>query len=72
MHTSIFTSEGEVGSGQKVLTLEGKYHCPITGEKNKPMIQVIRILSPDKHVFEMHDPSLGEHSKTMEITYTRR
>jgi hypothetical protein len=43
----------------------------MTGQKNMTMKQVIRIVSPDTHVFEMHDPSKGGHSKTMEITYTR-
>ena len=70
MHTSLFTSEGE-GSGD-VFTFEGKMDCPITGQKDKPMKQVIRIINRDKHVFEMHDPSMGTNSKTMEIVYTRR
>jgi hypothetical protein len=34
------------------------------------MKQVLLIISPDKHVFEMHDPTKGD-LKTMEITYTR-
>ena len=72
MHTAMFTSEGEVGDGGKAITLEGTYHCPLTGEKDKAMKQVIRIISPDKHVFEMHDPSKGKDSKTMEISYTRK
>ena len=46
--------------------------CPMTGEKDMPVKQVLRIISPDKHVFEMHDPRKGEKSKTMEITYTRK
>jgi hypothetical protein len=71
MHTSLVTSEGEAGNGGKVITFEGKCDCPMTGQKDMPMKQVIRIVSPDTHVFEMHDPSKGGHSKTMEITYTR-
>lgn len=71
MHTAIFTTEGEAGSDDKVITLDGKYDCPITGQKDKPMKQVLRLVNRDKHVFEMHDPSLGQKSKTMEITYTR-
>ncbi len=71
MHTSLVTAEGEAETGGKVITLEGKYDCPMTGQKNMTMKQVIRIISPDRHVFEMHDPSKGDHSKTMEITYTR-
>ena len=71
MHTTVFTTEGEAGDGGKVITLEGKYDCPMTGIKDTPMKEVIRIISDDKHVFEMHDPSKGD-AKTMEITYTRK
>jgi hypothetical protein len=72
MHTMMVTSEGESKDGNKVITLESTYDCPITGEKNKPSRQVYRIIDRDKHVFEMHDPSRGSNSKTMEITYTRK
>ncbi len=71
MHTSLTTAEGEAENGGKVIALEGKYDCPMTGQKNVTMRQVIRIISPDSHIFEMHDPSMGDHSKMMEITYTR-
>lgn len=72
MHTSVFVSEGDGGDGGAVITLMGKMDCPLTGEKDKAMKQVIRIVSRDKHIFEMHDPTAGTNSKTMEITYTRR
>jgi hypothetical protein len=72
MSTAIFTTEGTVADDGKVITFNGKMDCPITGEKDMPVKQVLRIISPDKHVFEMHDPSKGDKSKTMEITYTRK
>jgi hypothetical protein len=72
MHTSMFTSDGEAKDGGKVITFEGTYDCPMTGQKDMVMKQVIRIISPDKHVFEMYDPSKGDDAKTMEITYTRQ
>ena len=72
MHTTMFTSEGAAEDGGKVVTLEGKYDCPITGQKDMAMKQVIRVISRDKHVLEMHDPSKENNSKTMEITYTRK
>ena len=72
MHTSVVTAEGQAQDGGKVITLEGKYDCPMTGQKNMTMKQVIRIVSPDSHIFEMHDPSKGDHSKMMEITYTKK
>jgi hypothetical protein len=72
MNTAIHLAEGKAKDGGKVITLEGHYDCPLTGEKDKPSKQVIRIINRDKHVFEMHDPTKGAHSKTMEITYTRK
>ena len=72
MSTGLFTSEGQAEGGGKVISLEGTHACPETGELNKPSKQVYRILSRDKHVFEMHDPTKGANTKTMEITYTRK
>ena len=72
MQTSMFTSEGKGENGNKVITLEGKATCPATGRKDIPMKTVFRVISPDKHVFEMFDGSRGENAKTMEITYTRQ
>ena len=71
MQTSIFTSEGKGDSGNKVITLEGKATCAATGQRDIPMKSVFRVISPDKHVFEMFDASKG-NAKTMEITYTRQ
>ena len=68
MQTATFISEGKGDSGNKVITLEGKANCPATGRKDVPMKTVFRILSPDKHLFEMYDGN----TKTMEITYTRQ
>jgi len=72
MQTSMFTTEGKGDSNNKVITLEGKASCAATGRNDVPMKTVFRILSADKHVFEMFDGSKGENAKTMEITYTRR
>lgn len=68
MQTSIFTSEGRGENGNKVITLEGKSNCPATGRKDIPMKTVFRVISPDKHVFEM----FNDGARTMEITYTRK
>jgi hypothetical protein len=72
MSTTMYTSEGEADKAGKVFTFEGHYACAMTGEKDKQSKQIVRIISRDKHVFEMHDPSKGANSKTMEITYTRK
>jgi hypothetical protein len=72
MNTALITTEGEAENGGKVITLEGKMDCPMTGQKDMAMKQVIRVISRDKHIFEMHDPAKGDKSKSMEITYTRK
>ena len=71
MQTSILTSEGKGENGNRVITLEGKSSCPASGRTDIPMKTVFRLLSPDKHIFEMYDGSKG-NAKTMEITYTRK
>ena len=72
MQTSMFTTEGKGENNNKVITLEGKASCAATGRSDVPMKTVFRVLSPDKHIFEMFDGSKGANAKTMEITYTRR
>jgi len=72
MQTSTFVSEGRGDSGYKVITLEGESSCPASGQKDIPMKSVLRVISPDKHTFEMFDGSKGANVKTMEITYTRK
>jgi len=72
MQTSMFTSEGRGDNSNKVITLEGKASCAATGQKQVPVKTVFRLISPDKHVFEMFDQRTGKDEKTMEITYTRK
>jgi hypothetical protein len=72
MQTSMFVTEGKGDKGNKVITLEGTASCAATGRNDLPMKVVLRVLSPDKHTFEMFDESRGENAKTMEITYTRQ
>jgi hypothetical protein len=72
MQTAMFLSEGKGESGNTVITLKGKSNCAATGRRDVPMKTVLRMLSPDKHVFEMYDESLGENAKMMEITYTKQ
>lgn len=72
MSTTIVTGEGDLDAAGKVLTFNGDYACAMTGDKNKQVKLLSRIVSKDKYIFEMHDPSLGANSKIMEITYTRK
>ena len=67
MNTAMFTSEGRGENGNKVITLEGEASCAATGQKDVPMKQIFRVISPDKHVLEM----FNDGEKAMEITYTR-
>ena len=69
MQTSTFVSEGKGDSGYKVITLQGTSSCPINGRME--VKSVLRVISPDKHTFEMFDVTGGKNVKTMEITYTR-
>ena len=71
MQTSMFCTEGKGENGNKVITLEGTSSCAGTGRTDIPMKVVLRVLSADKHTFEMYDSSRGENMRTMEITYTK-
>lgn len=70
--TAMFLSEGSADTAGKVFTFQGKMDEPMTGEKDKPVKHTHRMVSPDKHVFEMYDLSLGPNAKVVEITYTRK
>ena len=70
--TGIYFTEGTADAGGQNITLSGKMDEPATGQKDKPTRMVVRIISPDKHVLEMHDLTLGEKSKVFEMTYTRK
>jgi hypothetical protein len=73
MSTAMLKSEGTADADGKVFTFLTKMDCPMTGEKDMPIRQVIRIVNADTHVFEMHETREGkEERKTMEITYTRK
>lgn len=72
MTTAIYLAYGKADEAGKVLTFEGTMDEPMTGEKDKPIRHITRIVSPDKHIFEMHDIKLGDNSKVMELVYTRK
>jgi len=72
MGTAMFTNEGTADAAGKVFTFHGKMDDPMTGEKDKAMKMIVRIVSPTKHTFEMHDLSKGDKSLCAEMTYTRK
>lgn len=72
MGTVISTMEGTADPTGTVITMWGTMDEPTTGERDKPVKYVTRLLSNDKHTFEIHDVSYPEGAtKVMEIVYTR-
>jgi hypothetical protein len=71
MQTSMFVTEGKGENDNKVITLRGLASCPMRERGDIPMKLVLRVISPDKHTFEMFDESQGKSTRTMEITYIR-
>lgn len=73
MGTALYTGEGKFDSSNKVLTSFGKMDDCMTGEHDKPVKYVTRIINKDKHVFEGYDEVGGPNEyKAWEITYTRK
>jgi hypothetical protein len=70
--TGMFTTEGAASGDGKEFTLMGKMDDPASGEKDKPVKCIIRLVSSDKRIMEMHDLSRGDRSKEAEMTYTRK
>ncbi|HTY58029.1 MAG TPA: DUF1579 domain-containing protein [Bacteroidota bacterium] len=73
MGTAMSMMEGKMDGEGKTLTLWGKMDEPATGEKDKKVKYVTRIVDKDKHVFEMYDIArFGEKQPVMVLTYTRK
>jgi hypothetical protein len=71
--TQMSTMSGVVDQSGKMFTLYGTMDEWTTGENGKTVKYVWRIINKDKHVFEVHDLSIGEpNTKMMELTYTRK
>lgn len=74
MGTTIFTSEGRASPDGKMFYYYGTMNEPMTGEHDKPVKFVVRVVSKDIHTFEMHDLALeplGVDTLVMKMTYTR-
>jgi Protein of unknown function (DUF1579) len=71
--TAIYSAAGELDAAGKVMTLYGKMDEPMTGEKDKTVKYVMRIVSKDKYIFEAYD-FVGKPNefKAMEAIYTRK
>ena len=71
--TAMYTGEGKFDPSNKVLTLFGKMDDYMIGERDKPVKYVTRIISKDKHVFEIYDEVGGPNEfKAVEVIYTRK
>jgi hypothetical protein len=71
--TAIYTGEGRLDPSNKVLTSFGKMDDFMTGDRDKPVKYVLRVISKDKHVFEIYDEVGSPNEfKAVEITYTRK
>ena len=73
MSTSMYNSEGGFDQAGEVLTTYGKMDEPMTGEHDKNVKYVSRLVNPDKFIFEVHDLAIGEpNTRVVEVTYTRK
>ncbi len=72
MTTVMLYGEGMLDQSKKSLLLYGPMDEPITGEHDKPVKYAMRILGPDKNVWEVHDLAIGEtNTKVVEFVFTR-
>lgn len=73
LDTAMNRSEGDLDPSGKVLILYGTIDEYLTGEHDKMVKTVWRVLSDDKLVMEVHDLPIGEkNTKVIEMTFTRR
>lgn len=73
MDTAMVRSEGDLDPGGKALLLYGTLDEYLTGEHDKMVKTVLRFLTPDKIVMEIHDLPIGEqNTKVVEVIYTRK
>jgi len=73
MSTALLTMEGNFDREGKTLALFGTADDPATGEHDKLMGYVTRVVDDDHHVFEIWDYSARpEGTITMELEYARR
>jgi hypothetical protein len=70
--TAMYTGEGTSDATGTVFTYFGKTDEPMTGEHDKTVMYVWRLISGEKHIFEFHDFSYPQgKTKTGEMIYTR-
>ena len=71
--TQLLTAEGNFDKDRKNLITYGTMDEPMTGEHDKCVRYVTRLVDADKFVFEVHDLAIGEtNTKVVEVVYTRK
>ena len=73
MGTAILPSEGVDSPNKKLMIMYGPADEALTGEHDKPVKYVTRIIDDDHFTFEIWDLAIGENGKlVMKSKYTRR
>lgn len=70
--TSIRIAEGMLDQTGTVLSLWGPMDEWMTDEHDKPVLYSYRIIDINHFVFEVHDLGMGDDSKVIVVTYTRK
>ena len=69
--TSIRNAEGMLDQSKTTLSLWGTMDEWMTDEHDKPVMYRYRIINENTFSFEVHDLAMGNHSKVIEVLYTR-
>ena len=70
--TQLLTMRGAMSPDGRTLTMYGEMDEPMLGIRGRMVKYVTRIISDDKHVFEIYDLHAGDDYKVVEVEYTRR
>lgn len=72
MNTHMLTFRGTFDPSGKVFTAYGEMDEPMMNVTGRYCRYITRIISDDKHIFEIHDLHAGENYKVIEIVYERK
>jgi hypothetical protein len=73
MGTGLTTMEGTADASGKSITMWGVMDEPTTGERNKKVKYITKIVDADTQVFEIYDvTTYGEKAPIMQMTYKRK
>lgn len=71
LSTTMLGAEGILNQSIKVLSLWGSMDEWMTDEHDKPVMYRYIIIDENNYAFEVHDLSMGNKSKVIEVMYTR-